>query len=67
MQALGPQVWMAQRRARAKGHRNGERSGDIWRMPGVFYVEGPKILWRYQPRHAGDHPEFGEVAAIARL
>jgi len=67
---LGPSVWSAQSRARAKGHRNGERSGDIWRMPGVFLCHESKILWAHEYGHAGDHPDYqviSEVAASAKL
>ena len=60
-QALGPGVLRARSRARAKGHENGPRSGDIWRMPGVFVVEGARVLWAHRPRHAADHPDFGQL------
>lgn len=61
LEALGPSVLLAQRRAKAKGLENGPRSGDIWRMPGVFAVEGDRILWAHTPRHAADHPEFERI------
>jgi hypothetical protein len=60
-EALGPSVLLAQRRARAKGHKNGPRSGDIWRMPGVFAVEKERVLWSHEPRHAADHPDFERI------
>jgi len=66
LQALGPAVWRAEWRARRKGHASGPSSGDIWRMPGVFLVRGAEILWRYEPRHAGDHPDFAAIPAAAR-
>ncbi len=61
VQALGPSVLIAGRRAKKKGHESGERSGDIWRMPGVIAVQGDRILWRYHPRHAADHPDFASI------
>jgi hypothetical protein len=61
IQALGPSVLLAGRRARAKGHEGGALSGDIWRMPGVIAVDGDRVLWRYQPRHAADHPDFASI------
>jgi len=61
LEALGPSVLRAQRRAKAKGHENGPRQGDIWRMPGVFAVEGDRILWAHTPRHAADHPDFERI------
>ena len=65
VEALGPAVvFKARARARAKGHENGSRSGDIWRMPGVFAVAGHQIVWAHQPRHAADHPDFAGIPAI---
>ena len=66
LQAIGPKVlFSARRRALEKGHEFGPRSGDIWRMPGVFIVEGARILWRFEPHHAADHPDFGAIPELA--
>jgi hypothetical protein len=65
-QMLGPAVWAAQRGARAKGHRNGERSGDIWRMPGLFLVRDQHVRWAYEYSHAGDHPDYSRLSEITR-
>lgn len=59
--ALGPSILRARSRAQSKGHENGPRSGDIWRMPGAFVVEGARVLWAHQPRHAADHPDFAQL------
>ena len=65
LEALGPAVVLGARsRARAKGHENGPRSGDIWRMPGVFAVADKEIIWAHQPRHAADHPDFDRIPSI---
>ncbi|MBW2241490.1 MAG: hypothetical protein JRH01_05845 [Deltaproteobacteria bacterium] len=61
---FSPQVFAAKRRAAAKGHQGGERSGDIWRMPAAFVVEGDQILWAYEPKHPGDHPDFQAIPAL---
>lgn len=61
LQALGPAVLSARSRARAKGHENGPRSGDIWRMPGALLVADEQITWRYEPKHAADHPDFASI------
>lgn len=69
LESLGPAVIRARFRASAKGHENGERSGDIWRMPGVFAAEAGRIVWSHVPRHAADHPDFAtlpDVIATAR-
>lgn len=64
-EALGPAVVLGARaRARAKGHENGPRSGDIWRMPGVFAVAGNRIIWAHHPRHAADHPDFAGIPSV---
>jgi hypothetical protein len=65
LEALGPRVLKARSRAAAKGHENGPRSGDIWRMPGCLLVEGDRIVWRFEPRHAADHPDFTTIPALA--
>ena len=64
LQAFGPPVWEARGRARAKGHENGTRSGDIWRMPGVFVAEGDRIVWSHLPTHAADLPDFSRLPEL---
>jgi len=49
--------------ARAEGHGGGERTGDIWRLPGVFLVQGARVLWSHEYRYAGDHPEWDRIPA----
>lgn len=65
LKMLGPAVWAAKSRAQAKGHRNGPRTGDIWRMPGVYLVRGEEILWAHEYRHAADHPEYALICELA--
>jgi hypothetical protein len=65
LEALGPKVFKARSRAVAKGFENGPRSGDIWRMPGCLLVESDKIVWRFEPSHAADHPDFRTIPALA--
>jgi len=62
---LRPALWSAERRARAKGIEGGERSGDIWRMPGVFLARRRQIVWSHEFRHAGDHPDWARIPALA--
>jgi hypothetical protein len=62
LKALGPPVWRARRRAMAKGHENGPRSGDVWRLPGVMLTIGNRIHWVQPIRHAAELPDFGEIA-----
>jgi hypothetical protein len=65
MQMFGPGVWAAKSRAAAKGHRNGERSGDIWRMPGALLTREDQILWAHEYRHAGDRPDYQLICDLA--
>jgi len=66
LEALGPSVLLARGRARRKGYESGPRSGDVWRMPGVFAVRGEKVLWTHHPRHAADHPDFRRLPDLIR-
>jgi hypothetical protein len=36
-------------------------------MPGAFLVQGDRVLWQHEYRHAGDHPDFRELASRAEL
>ena len=65
LQMFGPAVWAARSRAAQKGHANGARVGDVWRMPGMFLVRGSEIVWAHEYRHAADHPDYAEVGARA--
>jgi hypothetical protein len=67
LQLFGPGVFRAGRRAYEKGHANGPRSGDIFRMPGVFLVRGERILWQHSYRHAGDHPDFRSLPSRSEI
>ena len=66
LQIFGPRALLSTPRARAKGHSPGERSGDILRMPGLFLVRGPEILWSHRFRHQADHPDFKLLPTVAR-
>ncbi|MEM7807329.1 MAG: SelL-related redox protein [Planctomycetota bacterium] len=67
-QMFGPSSFMCGIRAVRKGHGIGKAVGDPWMMPGQFLLEpsvpgeSARISWRYEARHAGDHPD---VAALA--
>ncbi len=64
IQAFGPAVLRVRSRAARKGHANGPRSGDVWRMPGVFAVRNDQIIWSHRPRHAADQPDFREIPSL---
>ena len=65
VQMLGPAVWSARTRARDKGHRNGERGSDIWRMPGVMLVQDGQVVWAQEFRHAGEQPDYAQIRSHA--
>jgi hypothetical protein len=65
IKALGPSVFRAYARAKAKGHVQGAPAGDIWRLPGVIVADQARIVWSYTPSHAADHPDFGAIPQIA--
>jgi hypothetical protein len=65
MEMFGPRVWSAKSRAEALGHRNGPRTGDVFRMPGAFLVQGAQILWAHEVRHAGDRPDYDRIRDVA--
>ena len=57
-QLFGPAVIACGIRATRKGHRGSRPIGDPWMLPGMFVVEGDRILWSHEARHAADHPDF---------
>lgn len=65
LKMFGPGVWAARSRASAKGHSNGKRTGDIWRMPGTFLARGSEIVWAHEYAHAADHPDYALIRQLA--
>lgn len=63
---FGPEVWVCGVRASRKGNSIGAPIGDPWLMPGLFLVQGDSILWQHDFRHAGDHPDFGQIPQIVQ-
>jgi hypothetical protein len=65
LQMFGPEVWSCGMRASRKGHGVGRPVGDPWQMPGFFLVRGDQVLWEHRSRHAGDHPDWSRLSALA--
>ncbi|MEM9490289.1 MAG: hypothetical protein AAGC55_14180 [Myxococcota bacterium] len=70
-QLLGVRSLACSLRALAKGHTQGKAVGDLRIMPGLFAVrrsgdEIPAVIWRHHFRHAGDHPNFGDLVGLVR-
>jgi hypothetical protein len=67
-QLLGPATWLPGLRALSKRHFVGRPVGDPLTMPGVFLVEGARVLWAHPFGHAGDQPSTTElVSAVQAL
>ncbi len=48
-------------RAVAKGSIPGKPVGDPRQMPGLFLVQGDRVLWQRDYKHAGDSPKWAEL------
>ena len=62
---LGPAVWRAALRAALRGNFVGRAVGDVAVMPGMFLIEGDRVLWRHAYEHVGERPDLREVARVA--
>lgn len=62
LQLMGPQVFAAGARAMARGHVQGETTGDALMLGGVFVIDQEGIIrYAHYDAHAGDHPDFADV------
>lgn len=61
---LSPGVMACSLRAISKGNTGGKVVGDPTQMPGLFLVQGDRILWQHEFRHAGDHPDFASIPGM---
>ncbi len=50
-------------RAIAKGNIPGKPVGDPRQMPGLFLVQGDRVLWQRDYAHAGDSPDWAALPA----
>lgn len=53
-------------RAAVKGHLPQKPSSAPWSLPGVFVVQGNRILWSHNARHAGDFPAFNKIRPLVQ-
>jgi len=62
LQLMGPGVLAAGARAVARGHTQGEPTGDTLMLGGVFIIDQQGVVrYAHYDAHAGDHPEFAEI------
>ena len=65
-QLFGLPVWVRGFKAGVvDGHWVGKLVGDGFRMPGVFRIEDGKVTAEFRHRHAGERPDYGELAGTA--
>ena len=50
-------------RAIGKGNIPGKPVGDPLQMPGLFLVQGRRVLWQRDYKHAGDSPVWADLPA----
>lgn len=60
---FGLDVWKAGLRAMGKGDSIGLPAGNVFTMPGMFLVDGDRILWSHAYKHAGDQPDLDVMRA----
>lgn len=60
-QLFGPEVLACGLQAAKNGSYGGKPVGDPRMMPGMFLVEGGRIVWQHDYRHIGDHPDFEKI------
>jgi hypothetical protein len=63
---LGPAVWASAVRAALRGHGVGKPVGDPRILPGVFLVQGERILWEQDFRHIGQRPDYTALLDASR-
>jgi peroxiredoxin len=62
LRLLAPDAMAAGARAAKQGHRQGEATGDMQRLPGTFIIDGQGIVrYAYYGKHAGDQPDLTEL------
>lgn len=62
LRLIAPDAIKAGARAAAKGHAQGQATGDTQRLPGTFVVDSDGIVrYAHYGRYAGDHPDMPEI------
>jgi hypothetical protein len=64
-QVFGVGAIRATARAARQGHLPSAPIGDPRLMPGMFLVNGRRIVWQHYFQHIGDHPDLRQIPAIA--
>lgn len=60
---FGPSTAWRGIKATLAGHRVGRLQGDGFQMPGVFLIQDGRIIREFRHSHAGERPDYTELAA----
>lgn len=64
LRLMMPDAIRAGARAAARGHSQGEATGDTQRLPGTFIIDTPGIVrFAHYGKHAGDNPDLPSLLA----
>jgi hypothetical protein len=64
LRMIAPDALAAGARAAARGHTQGQGTGDAQRLPGTFIVDAAgAIRYAYYGKHAGDQPDLTVLLA----
>ncbi len=64
LRLMAPDAIRAGARAAARGHSQGQATGDAQRLPGTFIIDrGGIVRYAYYGKFAGDQPELAELVA----
>jgi hypothetical protein len=61
---FGPGVWLRALQAVRKGHSIRRPVGNVWLMPGIFYIKSNIVLWSWRYRNIGDQPDFSSIPGL---
>ena len=65
-QLFGPGVWVKALKAVRGGNSYSLPVGNPWLLPGILLVLDDQILWQWEFRNIGDHPDFLELSSLSR-
>jgi len=63
-QLLGPFVWWRGLLAFFSGHKAGSFAGNVFRMPGVFLIDGGEVVRGFRHQSAAERPDYVTLATL---
>lgn len=61
---FGPGVWLKALQASRKGYSVRMPIGNVWLLPGMFFVEKAAIRWSWKYRNIADRPDMTSIPKI---